>query len=358
MKRGAYTMNKTAPIVFRENWGHPLNWLIGSILTSLIIYCVLSGLHSPKTKPLKLIVYAFSTQEEVLTQGIFPAFEQSWEAQNGRELKIVGVFGPSGVLAGEINLGTPAHVAFFSNLRHVNWLKLGKRLQPEAEPVMYAFTSLVIVTRPGNPADLSNFADLAQQEIQLLHADPRSSGVGEWAVLAEYGSIYLENADQKAAETQLKDIWKNVRLLGDSARATLTLFELGVGDALVTYEQDALLAQERGVPMEIITPQRTILTRHFAVIIDDNITASEQLAAEAFLDFLLSDDGQQILSKYHLRPVISENDLILQGQKAFTEEDLGGWAWAYDALIENLWEREIAPNLKLESASTLLEVGE
>jgi sulfate transport system substrate-binding protein len=358
MKTGEFTMNKTIPMISRENWGHPLNWLIGSILTSLIIYCVWSGLCSPKTEPIRLVVYAFSTQEEALTQGIFPAFEQSWEAENGRELKVEGVFGPSGVLAGEINLGAPAHVALFSNLRHVNWLKLGKRLRPDAEPVIYASTSLVIVTRPGNPAGFSDFSDLAQPGLQLLHADPRSSGVGEWAVLAEYGSAYLENGDQDAAKTQLKDIWKNVRLLGDSARATLTLFELGVGDALVTYEQDALLAQESGAPIEIITPKRTILPRHFAVIIDDNITASEQLAAEAFLDFLLSNDGQQILSKYHLRPVVFENDAIAQGQKTFTEEDLGGWAWAYDALIKNLWEREIAPNLKLESASTLLGVGE
>jgi sulfate transport system substrate-binding protein len=351
-------MQKTIPFVSRENWGHPLNWLIGSILTSLIIYCIWSGIHSNKTGPLKLVVYAFSTQEEVLTQGVFPAFEQFWEAQSGREIKVEGVYGPSGVLAGEINLGAPAHVALFSNLRHVNWLKLGKRLQPDAEPVMYASTSLVIVTRPGNPHDLSEFADLAQAGVQLLHADPRSSGVGEWAVLAEYGSAYQESGDQDAAQAQLKDIWKNVRLLGDSARATLTLFELGVGDALVTYEQDALFAQKSGVPMEIITPQRTILTRHFAVMIDDNITAAEQRVSEAFLDFLLSDDGQQILSKYYLRPVVSAYDELAQGRKTFTEEDFGGWTWAYDALIVNLWEREIAPNLKLESASTLLETGE
>jgi sulfate transport system substrate-binding protein len=305
-----------------------------------------------------LVVYAFSTQEEILTQGIFPAFEQSWEAVNERELKIEGVFGPSGVLAGEINLGAPAHVALFSNLRHVNWLKLGKRLQADAEPMMYASTSLVIVTRPGNPVGISEFTDLAQPGIQLLHADPRSSGVGEWAVLAEYGSAYQENGNQQAAEAQLKDIWKNVRLLGDSARATLTLFELGVGDALVTYEQDALLAQKRGVPIEIITPQRTILTRHFAVMIDDNLTAAEQQVSQAFLDFLLSNEGQQILSKYDLHPVVSEYDVIAQEQKTFTEEDLGGWAWAYQALIENLWEREIAPNLKLESASTLLKAGD
>ena len=351
-------MNKSIPFISSENWGHPLNWLIGSIFSSMIIYCVWSGIHSTKTQPLRLVVYAFSTQEEALTQGIFPAFEQAWEAENGRELNVEGVFGPSGVLAGEINLGAPAHVAVFSNIRHVNWLKLGKRLHPDTEPVMFASTPLVILARPGNPAGLTDFANLAQPGIRLLHADPRSSGVGEWAVLAEYGSAYMETGDQNMAEAQLKDIWKNVRLLGDSARATLTLFELGVGDALVTYEQDALLAQKRGVPVEIIIPQRTILARHYAVIIDDNVTLAEQLAAEAFLDFLLSDNGQQVLSKYYLCPAIPESGVFAQGQETFTEEDLGGWAWAYDTLIQNLWKKEIAPNLNLESASTLLRTGE
>ena len=200
-------MHKTILFVSRENWGHPLNWLIGSILSSLIIYCVWSGLHSPKTEPLRLVVYAFSTQEEMLTQGIFPAFEQSWEAQNGRALKVEGVFGPSGVLAGEINLGAPAHVALFSNLRHVNWLMLGKRLQPDAEPVMYASTSLVIVTRRGNPWAIREFSDLARPGLRLLHADPRTSGAGQWAILAEYGSALSEAGGQAAAEAQLEAIW-------------------------------------------------------------------------------------------------------------------------------------------------------
>ena len=349
-------MNKTTPFISSENWGHPLNWLIGSILSSIIIYCVWSGIHSKKNQSLRLVVYAFSTQEEVLTQGIFPAFEQVWEAENGRELIIEGVFGPSGLLAGEINLGAPAHVAIFSNSRHVNWLKLGKRLPSDTEPVMIASTPLVILTRPGNPAGLADFADLAQPGIQLLHADPRISGVGEWAVLAEYGSVYFETGDEDTAEAQLKDIWQNVRLLGDSARATLTFFELGVGDALVTYEQDALLAQDRGVQVEIFIPQRTILARHFAVIIDSNVNLAEQLAAEAFLEFLLSNKGQQILGQYYLRPAKSESGVLPQVHNSFTEEDLGGWAWAYDTLIETLWKIEIEPNLKLESASTILGI--
>jgi len=328
------------------------------VLVVAVFYYIGRNFLASAHAPIHLVVYAFSTQEEVLTQGIFPAFERAWEAETGRELTIEGVFGPSGTLAGQINLGAPADVAVFSNERHVDWLKLGQHVDMETHPFLIASTPLVIVTRPGNPAGIADFADLTQPGIQLLHADPRSSGLGEWAVLAEYGSAYLATGDQDTAEAQLKNIWQNVRLVGSSARATLTLFELGAGDALITYEQDALLARERGVPLEILIPEHTILARHFAVIVDDNVTSAERLVTEAFIDFLLSDDGQQIFSQCYLRPAVSESDVFPQVHNSFTEEDLGGWVYAYDTLIENLWKTEIAPHLKLEQISTFLGIGE
>ena len=108
----------------------------------------------------------------------------------------------------------------------------------------------------------------------MLHADPRSSGAGQWAVLAEYGSALRDPGDHADSQTmQLLGIWRNVRLLGASARATMTLFELGAGDAFVTYEHDALLAQARGVSLEIVVPSHTIVAQHVAVIVDDNVTA-------------------------------------------------------------------------------------
>ena len=120
-----------------------------------------------------------------------------------------------------------------------------------------------------------------------------------------------------------------MRLLGPSARATLTLFELGAGDAFVTYEQDALLAQERGVPLEIVVPPRTIVAQHVAVIVDDNVTSAERPVAQAFVDYLLSDAGQQTLRRYHLRPAEPDSDAFPKLDQAFTVEDLGGWTQAY-----------------------------
>jgi sulfate transport system substrate-binding protein len=338
-------------------WRRLATWSLTAAL--LIVVAVYGGralLAGPRG-PVSLVVYAFSTQEEVLTQGIFPAFEETWEAETGRDLTIQGVFGPSGTLAGQINLGAPADVALLSNEQHVNWLKIGRRVPADAEAVVVSSTPMVIVTRPGNPAGIADYDDLAGPGLRLLHADPHTSGAGDWAVLAEYGSLLLESGDPAAARAQLEAIWRNVHLLAPSARSTLTLFELGAGDALVTYEQDARLAQARGVPLEIVIPPRTIIAHHVVVMVDANLTAAERPAARAFVAYLASDAGQQAFIRYQLRPAgPAPGGDLRQGQllhadfppllQPFSVEDLGGWSQAYTELVEGVWQTDIEPHLK------------
>jgi ABC-type sulfate transport system substrate-binding protein len=327
-----------------------------ALLIAVVVYgrIVLSGAPTPT----RLVVYAFSTQEEVLTQSIFPAFEEAWEARTDEDLTIEGVFGPSGTLAGQVNLGAPADVALFSNAQDVTHLKVGRRVRVDNEPVVVSHTPMVIVTRPGNPRDITRYSDLAQPGLRLLQADPRSSGAGQWAVLAEYGSALQESGDPETARMQLQAIWQNVRLLGSSARAAMTLFELGAGDAFVTYEYDALLAQERGASLEIVMPPRTIVARHVAVIVDANVKPRELPLAQAFVDFLLSDAGQQALGRYHLRPADLEGEQFPGIPQPLTEDDLGGWSRAYIQVVEAIWQTEIEPHLDLEPAAMMLGTGE
>jgi sulfate transport system substrate-binding protein len=329
-----------------------------AVIGALIIYHGGSGTRVNARATTQLVVYAFSTQEDVLTQAIFPAFEQKWEAETGQELSIEGVFGPSGTLAGQINLGAPADVAIFSNARQVMWLKIGRRVRMESEPVLIGTTPMIIVTRLGNPFDISEFADLAQPGLRLIHANPRSSGAGEWAVLAEYGSAYLASGSQIEAERHLKGIWHNVRLLTSSAQAAMALFELGAGDAFVTYEQDAKFALARGIPLEIVIPPRTIVAKHLAVIIDNNLTPAERPVAKAFVQYLQSDSGQGIFQRYYQRPVGHHSAAFQKLLQPFTVEDLGGWNLAYDELILSLWQEEIEPGLELQDVSVMLEPRE
>jgi ABC-type sulfate transport system substrate-binding protein len=334
---------------------------LGIILALLLLVTVVAyGQVRLRAKdgPVRLIVYAFSTQEEAFGQGIFPAFEAAWEAETGRDLTLDGMFGPSGTLAGQINLGAPADVAIFSNAQHVTHLKIGHRVREDTQAVTIGCTPMVIVTRTGNPLELAAFSDLARPGLKLLHADPRSSGAGDWALLAEYGSAYLPSGDRAAGEAQLEAIWRNVRVLGSSARTALSLFELGAGDALVTYEQDARLALERGIELEIVVPSQTVVAQPVAIIVDDNVTADEKSVAQAFVEYLLSDAGQQIFAGYHLRPADCRGASFPPLAQSFTVDDLGGWSQAYRDLVETLWQTEIEPSLDLEPIPRLSDTGE
>ena len=197
-----------------------------TLILIVLIYIAGHAIIAKCPADVRLVVYAFSTQEEVFNQGILPAFEKKWEAETGQELEIESIFDPSDTLAERINLGGPADVAILSNARHVRWFRIEKMIGKKNQPSIIGYTPMVIVTRPGNPYGIFSYPDLAQPKLRLLHADPRSSGAGEWSLLAEYGSALLETSDPAIAEAQLQAIWDNVRLLGPSARATLTLFEL------------------------------------------------------------------------------------------------------------------------------------
>jgi sulfate transport system substrate-binding protein len=304
----------------------------------------------------RVVVYGFSSQEDVMTQSVLPSFERSWEAETGTDLIIESLFGPSGTLAGQINLGAPADLVLFSNAQHVEWLKFGKRIPWETELVTFGYSPMVIVTRPDNPSGISEFADLGQPGLQLVHADPRTSGAGEWALLAEYGSAWRASGDQDLAEAQLRSIWRNVRLLAPSARSAMTLFELGAGDALVTYEQEALLARDRGVALEIVAPTHTILAEHVATIVDDNVTSVERPVVRQLLRYL-GGPAQQQFSVYHLRTTNHQGPPWQPLSEPFVVNDLGGWSQAYSNLVKAFWEAEIEPLLTVESAAMHLDPG-
>jgi sulfate transport system substrate-binding protein len=347
------------------DWVCRLGRVLGlTLLVSTVIWG--RAMNSGASPSARLVVYASSTQEEVMSQCIFPGFEAAWESETGQRLEIDGVFGASETLAGQINLGAPADVALLSNARSVTHLKIGRQVRANRMPEVYARTPVVIVVRPGNPHAIQGFADLAQPGLKLMHADPRTSGAGQQAVLAEYASALPRDGGEETpralrselAKAQLEAIWRNVRLLGDSARSTMTLFELGAGDALVTHEHEALLFQQRGIPLEVVMPPRTLVAQHWAVIVDANVTPRELPVAEAFLDYLLGESGQHALACYHLRPANAQPGPDTGAVGTVTVDALGGWRLAYSDIVEGIWEKEIQPGLRLESFVQVQEPGE
>jgi sulfate transport system substrate-binding protein len=210
----------------------------------------------------------------------------------------------------------------------------------------------VIIVRKGNPKGIRDFSDLAKPGIRLIHPDPISSGGAQWSILAIYGSELKKSEaeskeqDQTRALQTLRAIWKNVISTPGSAREARTTFELGNGDALITYELEGLLMKEANAPIEIVVPQATIFSEHPAVVIDKNISAAERPVVDAFMQYLWSDEAQQAFVKFHFYS--TTNDAFNQANTAFGHIEMpfgidyfGGWDKAYPDVIEKIFRDQV-----------------
>jgi sulfate transport system substrate-binding protein len=303
-----------------------------------------------------ITLYGFSIMKESLEKAIFPGFTAKWKQQHGQVVQFQSSFAGSETVTNQILRGAPAEVAILSIERDV------QRLQKEgfvtadwhASPGkgIVNKTPFVIIVRQGNPKGIKDFSDLAKPGIRLIHPDPISSGGAQWSILAIYGSELKKSADKpedadkpKALQT-LRAIWKNVISTPGSAREARTTFELGNGDALITYELEALLMKEANAPIEIVVPQSTIYSEHPAVMIDKNITAAKRAVIDAFMQYLWSDEAQEAFVKFHFYS--STNDTFNQANKEFghiempfTIEYFHGWDKAYAEVIEGIFRDQV-----------------
>lgn len=307
-----------------------------------------------------IVVHGFSVEEEVMTEEIFPAFQEYWQEQTGQEVTFKSVFASSEEITEGILDGAWVDVAILSNGLHATWLCVNSFVEADCQMLPHqgviSRSPLVIVVRPGNPLGIEDWHDLGGANVHVVHPDPRTSGAAQWALLAEYGSGLLdeESGSQEAASERLGDIWANVVASPPSAREALRQFMFGGGDALVTYEQDALLAQARGAMLEIVMPPSTIMSEHVAVIVDLNVQPQAREVVEAFVEFLWSEEAQESLTRYYFKAVTDEtlNQAVPEFrpiERPFTVRDLGGWGWAYPEIINRVWEEQILKELEGES---------
>jgi len=330
-------------------------WLIGVVALAMIALatagCASTSASEDEPPRQITVVYAFSTEEEVLTKEILPIFQAYWQQQSGGKLIFTSVFTGSEEITHAILDGAPADVAILSNEQHATWLHINDRVKTDwrtfPNEAVVSRSPIVIVVRPGNPLGIADWADLARPGVKLIHPDPHTSGGAQWALLAEYGAATLSGGDVQAASRQLKDIWANVISTPPSAREAMKEFLFGAGDALITYEQDALLARSRGAAIEVIVPPATIMSEHVVVMVDSNVDPWERDGVSAFISFLWSDTAQKAFTRYYFRAVTDEalNQAVPEFsaiQRPFTVDDLGGWGRAYPEIIHAIWEEQIA----------------
>jgi sulfate/thiosulfate-binding protein len=303
-----------------------------------------------------ITVYGFSVMKEALEKAIFPAFSAKWKQEHGEDLHFTSSFAGSETVTNQIIQGVDADIAILSIERDVDRLKQAGAVTSDWHQLpnrgIVNKTPFVILVRKGNPKGIKDFADLAKPGVQLIHPDPVSSGGAQWSILAIYGSELIKSEkqtggrDEARALKMLQAIWKNVISTPDSARAARTQFEQGYGDALITYELDALLMKQAGAPFEIVVPESTIFSEHPAVVIDRKVTAEERPVVDAFMQYLWSEEAQRAFVQYHFRSVTNEalnddNKDFAQIKLPFMVGDLGGWSKAYPEIIEHVWRDQV-----------------
>jgi sulfate transport system substrate-binding protein len=303
-----------------------------------------------------ITLYGFSIMKESLEKSVFPGFTARWKQLHGQEVRFQSSFAGSETVTNQILQGAPAEVAILSIERDVQRLKNGGfttsdwRSYPSRGIVNK--TPFVIIVRKGNPKGIRDFPDLGKSGVKLIHPDPVSSGGAQWSILAIYGSelkkseVDSTEQDKSRALQTLRSIWKNVKATPGSAREARTTFELGNGDALITYELEALLMKEANAPIEIVVPRSTIFSEHPAVVIDKNVSSDKRQIIDAFMQYLWSDDAQQAFVKFHFYS--TTNDAFNQTNTGFgrielplTIEYFGGWDKAYPEVIEKVFRDQV-----------------
>jgi sulfate transport system substrate-binding protein len=322
---------------------------------ALLLIFELSGCRrkSAGDRDATITIYGFSVVKEGLESSILPDYQKDWEKKTEQRLTFVGSYAGSEIVTNQIIAGAPADVAILAIERNADRLIRPDVTRNEWRKLPYGGilnkTPMVIIVRRGNPKGIHDFGDLAKPGVGVIHCDPASSGAGQWSLLAIYGSELIKSEqktgvrDHKKAFDLLRGVWKNVKATTPSAREARTQFERGEGDALITYELDAMQLRDKKFPLEIIMPKATIFSEHPVVIIDHMMSPSKYAMVELFVRSLWEPSAQQAWIKSHFRSVTDEklNEAFTKIEMPFYAKDLGGWSKAYPEIIEGVWKQKI-----------------
>lgn len=278
-----------------------------------------------------------------LYQDFNKAFAAQWKSKSGDDLKVKQSHGGSGKQARGVIDGLGADVVTLALAYDIDEIAnrglIAKDWQKRLPHRSAPYTStIVFLVRKGNPKAIKDWNDLARPGVAVITPNPKTSGGARWNHLAAWGyALKQPGGSEKTAQEFLGKVYKNVPVLDSGARgATTTFVERGIGDVLVAWENEALLAIKELGPdrVEIIAPSVSILAEPPVAVVDKVVDRrGTRKLAEAYLQYLYSDEGQEIAAKNYYRPTSEKIAKKYASQypklKLFTVDDVaGGWTKA------------------------------
>ena len=281
-----------------------------------------------------------------LYQDFNKSFAALWKSKSGDDLKIKQSHGGSGKQARAVIDGLAADVVTLALAYDIDEIAnrgfIAKDWQKRLPNSSAPYTStIVLLVRKGNPKNIKDWNDLARPGISVITPNPKTSGGARWNHLAAWGyALKQPGGNEKTAQEFLSKIYKNVPVLDSGARGSTTTFvERGIGDVLLTWENEALLAIKELGPekVEIVVPSLSILAEPPVTIVDKVADRrGTRKIAEAYLQHLYSDEGQEIAGKHYYRPTNEKIAAKYASQfpklKLLTVNEIaGGWTKAQKA---------------------------
>lgn len=299
-----------------------------------------------------LTLGAYTVPKEAYQKEIIPAFQKYWLGKTGQTVVFQESYIGSGAQSRAIEAGFEADVAALSLEKDIQRLADAGLITHDwksgACRGMVTRSVVVFVVRKGNPKNIKTWQDLAGEDIRVIYPSPKTSGGAMWDVSAIYGAglklseMKTGMPDPDYAKALLKSIQHNVSVMDKSARASVVTFENGMGDVLLTYENEALLRQMQGRDMDFVIPDATILIENPVAVVDANVDKHQNRdVAEAFVHYVKTKDAQRSFARYGFRPVDPDitEEVSLQypvPPMLFDVNYLGGW----DQIHQNIYSEE------------------
>jgi sulfate/thiosulfate transport system substrate-binding protein len=294
-------------------------------------------------KEVKLLNVSYDPTRELYLE-VNQAFAKQWQARTGDTVKVDQSHGGSGKQARSVIDGLPADVVTVALGYDIDVIAERGRLLPADWQKKFPnnsspYTStIVFLVRNGNAKGIKDWDDLIKPGVKVVTPNPKTSGGARWNYLAAWAHAEQKfGRDPVKTKAFLRQLFKNVPVLDSGARgATTTFVQRGVGDVLIAWENEAYLALKEFGPekFEIVTPSLSILAEPPVAVVDKVAKKhGTEAIAKAYLDFLYTEEGQEIAAKHFYRPRNEKVAAKFANQfakvKLITIDDtFGGWAKA------------------------------
>ncbi|ANE47832.1 hypothetical protein SY83_17770 [Paenibacillus swuensis] len=314
-------------------------WTVFTLVMALLIGLAGNAFAAPAKRPAKVEILNVSYDP---TRELYVEFNKSfasyWKKKTGQTVTIKQSHGGSGKQARSVIDGLKADVVTLalaydiSAIEKAGFIKPGwqKKLAKNSAPYT---STIVYLVRKGNPKKIKDWNDLTKDGISVITPNPKTSGGARWNYLAAWGYAQkLYGKDQKKVQGFVKKLFENVPVLDSGARGSTTTFvERGLGDVLITWENEAYLAKkEYGDQFEIVTPSLSILAEPPVAVVSKNVEKrNTREVSTAYLDYLYTEAGQTIAAKNFYRP--TNEKVAAKYAKQFpklnliTIQEFGGW---------------------------------